>query len=88
MYKPSGDNLSVLFPSWPYYLILFILIGLTSYAVSYQLVKEKNHMDSILLLNAYITIFMFSVILMTQIVSYPLLKNVDNITFLKYHNFM
>jgi len=44
-------------------------------------------MDSILLLNAYITIFMFSVILMTQIVSYPLLKNVDNINFLKYHNF-
>ena len=43
MYKPSGDNLSVLFPSWPYYLILFILIGLTSYAVSYQLVKEKSH---------------------------------------------
>ena len=44
-------------------------------------------MDSILLLNVYITIFMFSVILMTQIVSYPLLRNVDNITFLQYHNF-
>lgn len=44
-------------------------------------------MDSILLLNVYITIFMFSVILMTQIVSYPLLKNVDNVTFVKYHTF-
>lgn len=44
-------------------------------------------MDSILLLNVYITIFMFSVILMTQIVSYPLLKNVDNVIFMKYHTF-
>ena len=44
-------------------------------------------MDSILLFNVYITIFMFSVILMTQIVSYPLLKNVDNVTFVKYHTF-
>ena len=44
-------------------------------------------MDSILLLNVYITIFMFSVILMTQIVSYPLLKIVDNVTSVKYHTF-
>ena len=39
--KPIGKNLSVLFPSWPYYLYLLILFGLTSYYLTFKIMRLR-----------------------------------------------
>ena len=40
--KPPGNNLSFFFPQWPYYLLIFIFIGLVSYIITYYLIKRNT----------------------------------------------
>jgi len=39
--KPSGKNLSVLFPAWPYYLYLLIIFGLISYYFTFKMMTLR-----------------------------------------------
>ena len=39
--KPPGINLTNILPEFPYYLIVLILIGLTSYYLTYKLFSKK-----------------------------------------------
>jgi len=45
--KPPGNNLSVFFPQWPYYLLIFIFIGLVSYIFTYYLIKRNTSRNEI-----------------------------------------
>ena len=40
--KPSGLNLSVLFPAWPYYFLIFISIGFFSYFLTFLLLLNNR----------------------------------------------
>ena len=40
--KPSGINLSSLFPEWPYYLFIFIAFGLISYSITFFLLSSNR----------------------------------------------
>ena len=42
-YKPSGMNLSVLMPSWPYYFFIIIAIGLIFCALLYLIGRDRLH---------------------------------------------
>ena len=42
MNKPHGKNLAILFPDWPFYLIGLIVIGLTSYYLTFKLFSKKT----------------------------------------------
>tara|TARA_B100000609_G_C17217877_1_gene437834 strand:- start:1674 stop:2354 length:681 start_codon:yes stop_codon:yes gene_type:complete len=45
--KPSGNNLSFFFPERPYYLFMFIGIGLVSYFATYFLIKKNTSTNEI-----------------------------------------
>ena len=40
-YRPSGMNLSILMPSWPYYFFIIIAIGLVFCALLYLIGKDR-----------------------------------------------
>jgi uncharacterized membrane protein YwaF len=42
MNKPPGKNLATLFPDWPFYLFGLIIIGLTSYYLTFKLFSKKT----------------------------------------------
>ena len=42
MHKPPGNNLTFLFPDWPYYLFGLIIIGLISYNLTFKLFSKKT----------------------------------------------
>ena len=42
MNKPPGKNLAILFPDWPFYLFGLIIIGLTSYYLTFKLFSKKT----------------------------------------------
>jgi len=39
-YRPEGQNLTQILPDWPYYLICLIVIGLTSFLITYKLFTQ------------------------------------------------
>lgn len=39
--RPPGINLTSILPPWPYYLIVLILIGITSYYLTYKIFSKK-----------------------------------------------
>ena len=42
-YKPVGKNLTLYLPDWPYYLIILVGIGITSYIVTFKLFSRNNN---------------------------------------------
>ena len=42
-FKPSGMNLTLLMPEWPYYFIIIISIGLIFCALLYQIGRDRLH---------------------------------------------
>tara|TARA_X000001036_G_scaffold109206_3_gene102392 strand:+ start:3767 stop:4414 length:648 start_codon:yes stop_codon:yes gene_type:complete len=39
-YRPEGQNLTQILPDWPYYLLCLIVIGLTSFLITYKLFQQ------------------------------------------------
>ena len=45
-HRPSGINLANILPPWPHYLIILILIGITSYYLTYKLFSKKDQINN------------------------------------------